>query len=572
MQPARSPHADAPALAGALLTALAAAVYYGCVLGHGFLYSDDGNYAQVAYELHLGADPHDIRLGYGVLWFKIGEWLFALFGPSFRLVETFFYTVAGATAVLVFATLRRTTGSLALAMLGAVSVLLVPAFPPTVFYASSVALNVCCQVQAARRWRRLTPRDLAAPAAALALTFLVRPDFGFVFSVPLLLILAAHAAVARMGAVRTVAAALAVFVAVQLPLFMDGMSRGYADLIVDGYRRYPLLLWNMVVNSVGGGQAGSVAGAAEGAGAFLQRVPLSALWTAPPAQAALAFLTYAPVAVIALFALHVLAEALERMRHGAHATSERFDGASLDDDRLAMDLVVLVGALATLPHYFLFRPDLPHIANFMTGFAILAGTLLARLGGWAAGGGAGARTAAAAGGLAALGTLGVYLAVGLTQPGTGSIQVAQGRDQPFVARNGVDVLVTAEEAAHLGQLRDLVEANSNLGDRIVCLPFCPGVAFMTGRRMLLPEYYADDLFLLIDPGWTARIIERTQNERPPVVIVFDWALNGTEISRFSNWARPYIDVLDQLARERVPLGGGTAYLLRKHDHAFKPER
>lgn len=84
---------------------------------------------------------------------------------------------------------------------------------------------------------------------------------------------------------------------------------------------------------------------------------------------------------------------------------------------------------------------------------------------------------------------------------------------------------------------------------------------MSERRMLLPEFYADDSFLTRNPDWLPRAIRTTREARPPVVIVKDWAINGTEISRFKNWAAPYMSMLEEVAARKIELPGTTVYLV-----------
>ena len=63
------------------------------------------------------------------------------------------------------------------------------------------------------------------------------------------------------------------------------------------------------------------------------------------------------------------------------------------------------------------------------------------------------------------------------------------------------------------------------------------------------------------PAWIEQSIAITRAVRPPVVIVIDWAVNGTEKSRFSNWAAPYIEVLNEISRDKLVRPGVTIYLL-----------
>ena len=90
---------------------------------------------------------------------------------------------------------------------------------------------------------------------------------------------------------------------------------------------------------------------------------------------------------------------------------------------------------------------------------------------------------------------------------------------------------------------------------------CPGFAFMTDRRMLFKNFYVDDSTPIRVPGWISDAITRTREVRPPVVIIMDWAINGTEASRFENWAAAYVEALQSLSREKIVRPGLTIYLL-----------
>ncbi len=548
-----------PALFGAAMTMVAAALHYAGYLDSGFNASDDGHYAQVAYELWLGTDPHAIRFGYGLAWFKLGEGLFALSGPSYHLVQQLFFALLAATAGLVFLTVARVTCRFTPAAAAALLAAAVPAFPPTAFYAFCTLLNLALQVELARRWRRLEPWDAVPGALALAVTFQIRPDFGYAFAVPyafLLLLggLAGNQTGGPMGGRRSrwrrtaglAGAALAGFAAGHLPLLADGLAKGYLDLVAADYLRYPGLLLQYVLAGLRqAGDGGAATATTAAAGTLLARPPLSALWRGSWQDAAQTVVVYAPLLGMAGFALFHAAAVLRRRSAAAF-------------DRLLLAAVLLAAPLASFPHYFLFRPDLAHVANFMPGYLVLAAVFVWELAGRR--GGHGAVLPAALAILTVVAGVAVYGWVGLTTPGTGSIALAQGRDQPFIAENGVAVRVAAAELPWLQGVRKLVAEHSAPGDRIVCVPFCPGVAFMTGRRMMLREYYVDDSFLLTDPGWIERTIEQTRRERTPVVVVVDWAINGTEISRFQVWARPYVAFLEEAGYRRVDLPGGSVYL------------
>ncbi|MBL6846242.1 MAG: hypothetical protein ISQ85_05030, partial [Planktomarina sp.] len=92
------------------------ALYYGLYFNSGFSAADDGNYAQIAYELYLGRAPEELSINYGILWFKIGEVLFQTFGVNYVLVKGLFFTVIAITNILIFYTLLMATGSRSIAI------------------------------------------------------------------------------------------------------------------------------------------------------------------------------------------------------------------------------------------------------------------------------------------------------------------------------------------------------------------------------------------------------------------------------------------------------------------------
>jgi hypothetical protein len=214
-------------------------------------------------------------------------------------------------------------------------------------------------------------------------------------------------------------------------------------------------------------------------------------------------------------------------------------------------------AIAAFPQYFLYRPDLPHVANFMPGYVVMAAVFIhqARI-----------RPPSLKVGTAAFFGLhlALYVWIGLNSQITGSIGLAKHRTETFQARNGVDERVMPGEKQVLEAARDVIEQNSQVGDAIVCLPYCPGFAFMTARRMLLHNFYVDDGILASEPDWIASAIAQTAAARPPVVLISDWAVNGTERSRFTVWAAAYVDAVKGMARDTHPLPGGfTAYVLAR---------
>lgn len=530
-------------------------LYYAQYISYSLNIGDDGNFAQVAKELLTGTSPHDIRYGYGLFWYKIGEWLFALFGPSFLLAQLVFFAFMALTAAFVFAAVHRVTQSWIAGVLAGLLAALVPNFPPTAFYGFCTLINLFTLAGMALHWRALSGREVVPAAVALALTFLIRPDFGYAFSLPFIGLLVLTGIVqGRQRLLRLAAIALGTLAIVLLPVAIMSLKGGYLGLMVDDVLAYPRTMAQFLLPS---SETNPDAVPAD-AGTLMQRPPVATIWEGSWQAAGYAFAIYAPVVGLAAFVLIQLGGAALRA----------FTSPARGFDHLVLAAALFVVPLASFPHYMLFRPDLPHVANFMPGYIALMAIFA-----WQVSGGdilTGRRYGRARrlwlrliGWLFALviiASLAVYGGIGLTLPGTGAITRSYGADQPFAIATGETRYVPAEDKAQLGELKTLIEAHSAPGERIVCLPFCPGLAFISDRRMLLREYYADDSFLLTDPGWIDRTIEKTLSARTPVVVIFDWAVNGTEISRVKVWAKRYVDALRAAGYREIMVGTVMVYV------------
>ena len=544
---------------GAVAVAVLSVLYYALYFDAGFNYADDGVYAQTAYELFLGRDPHTLAIAYGLTWFQIGNALFTLFGPNYLIVKGLFFGLMVATNVLVFRVVARHTGSAAFALAATAIPALVPAYPATSFYGFCVLINVAAQMRLARRLSASTIHDGALAGLALSVSFLIRPDFGYIFTAPLALVLmicARHenpsGSQAELAQVRKLLFAVLVgFAAGQLPAVVIAGSNGALDLLVGQYFAYPKLLAYYACAGLGS-EVSSLLGCSGGAvsGNLLQRPGLELIGQLFTGGGAVAFLVYAPIFCLGGAAV------VGALRAGLWRQRPRMETT-------AIWIVLVAAGVATLPHYLLYRPDLAHVANYMPGYTVFAAAifwwllhaarphrpLAARI------------AATTVAGLISF-QMGVYLVVGLPSVDTGAIGLARGRDDVFRADNGVVVRVNANEKIYFDFIRQTITDHSKPGDAIVCLPFCPGFAFMTGRRMLLENFYADDSFPASNPGWLPRTIALTEQRRPPIVLLLNDAINGTEQSRISAWGAPYIRALDDMADEKIEKFGLTFYVIR----------
>ncbi|KAA1054014.1 hypothetical protein FH063_002249 [Azospirillum argentinense] len=563
--PVRWPAMPTGRTAAALTLLLVAVAYFHGFFNYGFEWGDVGSYAQVVYELSRGGTPGDY-VGYGLLWYGLGLAGVAVAGPGYGTILLTLYGVILGVAFLFFFGTWLATGRVWAALLVALLFVLVPPFPASAVRSLAFGINLLAFLWLARAPLGRDGQALVLAAVAVGVTFMLRPDFGYFFTLCLGLLMAVRSAcssgtmAARLADfLRSALLAAAVIAVTVTPLFLIAWSGGYLTTILDDYLSYPRRILFFILQSPSlanmvGGKPASDAG-------FLKILPVSALFAGPFGGRVFAFLIYSTMLGLALFAVHALWGWVRRPG---------------DVRRNLLTLTVLMLAGSQWPIFAFFRPAWIHFATFMHGYLVLAAVAAAGLLGVLGFGGparsAGERgrgslaKALAAAGLFVLAAQAVLFVVhGVQVPGVGALAQREGRDVAMSAGHGVDVMVSAAEKRQYETIDALIRAHSRPEDRIVCVPYCPGYAFMAERRMLFKEHYVDDNTPNLYPGWIDRAIALTEAERPPVILVQDWAPNQTEASRFAVWAAPYMAFVRSRYPGVVPFPGGTAYLAERVD-------
>jgi hypothetical protein len=328
-------------------------------------------------------------------------------------------------------------------------------------------------------------------------------------------------------------------------------EQGWLAPVLADYLSYPRRFWHFLTTSTsfvdmvgGGGHTGG----------FLRILPVSALFGPDPGDQVFAFLIYSTMLGMAAFGLWLLAR--WRARSASDAPGN------------ALGLAVLLVAASQWPIFVLFRPSWVHFVSFMHAYLVLAAFIAVRLVAVLEEGETVAKAAALLL-LLGLGTqTGLFVRHGLEAPGAGSLAQRDDRHVVFKAEPGIRVIVSEGEKRQLETIDQLIRSHSEPAERIVCVPYCPGYAFMAGRRLLFGEHYVDDSTPALFPGWIDRAIAKTQALQPPVILVLDWAPNGTESSRFVTWASAYMAYVKEHYPVSVPIAGvGTAWLLHPADPA-----
>jgi hypothetical protein len=249
---------------------------------------------------------------------------------------------------------------------------------------------------------------------------------------------------------------------------------------------------------------------------------------AQPDKSVLFVLTYTPILIYAL----LLGWAGSRVLAGIFRREFSLDRPE------TLALLLLIASLATFPQFFFFRPDRPHLSEFMPGCIVaLVGTSLLLPVRWRL----------ITGPLIAL-HLALFAWLALDHYSAGTIAarttIKKSKRQLFEGANGVRVWVHKDKDwPEFEGVRRLVAEHSKPGEWLVCFPYQPGYNVMTDRPTYLYSLYQDNSTTA--GNWSPQTIRDFEKKKPAVVIVDDRAINKVEVSKFSVWAKPVHDYLTQ---------------------------
>ncbi len=553
--------AGSPAVARVIpwLLVLFGVLYYAAYVRSGLnLGGEGGTAAVVAMRLMEGQRPIvDTFLGYNVLWFFPVAWLFEITGPSYLALRIYFFAFCLASGLLVYFTVWRYTKSALFSALPAILALLIPGmlfrnYMPFLGILNAFLLTWAWVQTDLSRWRTVGRAALAG--AGLGITLLFRIDLGlfnaFVFCGLAVLYTTGdrRAFLSRLGtAAIAVTAGLLMAFAVHIPVLLDAGSRGYGAAFASQYTGWIDMvrseLKTVVADTREEKAEQSVAapvsvqritdlpqevGSAstwEDRGALRRAALGEILSGANWERRSLALSTYLPILFVGIIVpLGTLLLLVSILR-----------GEESSKLRVLYPLTLTGCALTLFPQYFFFRPDTVHIAEMMVPmFAALAAwtwflAVIARQT-------ASFAVRSLAAGLALLGIFwcGIYVSHAFPKGSAGTIAANKKASHRFDALNGVNVTVRRREAVWLAALRDAVLKHSSPQDYVVCLPYSPTINFMTDRRSPLHNLYVDNSTL--GPKFEAYFSRLVSEFQPAVVVIDQRAINGSEASRFQNWA------------------------------------
>jgi len=534
---------------------------------------EGGVVALVSQRLLEGQRPIvDTFIGYNVLWFYPVVGLFKLMGPNYLGMRLFFFLLCIITGQLSFRLVLKCTGRAWISLLAGLLVVLVPGQTYRNYMPLLVVLNMTTFLSAyVLSASRVSNRLLwmAGSGVALGIAYLVRVDVGFFLSFILLGLIVvfpfgsrSHAILSHRVLIATAGLILALsgLFLTHLPVYLDASERGFGAEFAAQYRQWPDLIGyygNKVLNSTrdiivkytkaslqkphprntDADAAGTPSPGS--AGAPTEATPPPAIKSIKISKGAHERKSLdAPQARDKLLALNLYLPIPVSLMLLTGSLVAWFRALWFSDDRSARSSLTLMTSLGCslvlFPQYFFWQPNMVHLSEFMVPMTltiIMSCAVAAGL--WKR-----------SGKLIRIFFL-LYLAVsstalvlyyinGCQSGGSGGIAVSLHKDFEFRGANGVHVKMNSQEFEENSAIFKIITAVSSRGEYVICYPYHPEINFMTDRPSYEQNVYADNDI----PGSRFyRELERNVERHHPVVfIVNNWDINGTEDSRFYNWA------------------------------------
>ncbi len=545
-----------------VLLLAAAFAYYGSYYRHGINFQDEGGTLTLQTQRLLNGELpiRDIELGYNVGWFYPLMALFQFTGINFVALRVFFFALSTLAAVLGFLTVEKAArhAGLKRAAIGlgvAVGLLLIvtPGMTFKNYNPLAAVANAWCLLgfilagrscDASSQLRRFSGafaekrwRWALGGGFILGATWLVRIDLGTLFTVLWLGVIAAQLVdgKARLRSFGVSILLLAVGVgAMHAPVLWDANRRGFGSDFTAQYSAFwfdaagrlgikltpppPSKSRDTIIAVPVAPQSPRKTGMSFGGKARMTWADVQATAEKKRLNAlGLLALTYAPL--LAIIPLVFLAAA-----RWLRAVVQRRDSS------LALAALALIGAaLALFPQFFFWRPDSPHLSEFGPCYWV------AVVGAFALLGADGNSWKLPSRFLAFWLVLhcALWCARIIPDRWCGTIAARENRDTYFEGENGVHIYEQKKTAEWMREAHRIIRENSTDTDTLIAWPYHPSFNVFTNRLSTERLLYVDDA--KAKPGWNENAIARIELRKPRIIVVSNWAINGTEASRFKTW-------------------------------------
>lgn len=535
--------------------------------------------ALVALRLLQGQRPIvDTFLGYNVLWFYPLVGLFKVFGPSYIAMRLFFFVLCTVTGLISFRLVLKCTGRAWPAVLAGLLVLVVPGQTYRNYMAFLVVLNMTAFLSAYVLDARSAARRLlwmGSCGVTLGIAYLVRVDVGYFLSFILLGLIivfplgkhggdscARRASLSFAGFIL----ALSGLFLTHLPVFLDASKRGFGTQFVAQYEQWPSSIRGYALQTAratreafaqflkeqqhaGQPSRSTPESVASTGGIPAEKEALQPQRSTTPPKPAVSAIKITNGAQkrrwvtegqardkMLAWNLHlpVLLSLLLALGGGtAWIVSMHRDDRQGQGHALAV-LTCLGCSLVLFPQYFFWQPNMVHLSEFMVPMTLtLVISCVLAASAWRRAGRLFRVTAALYVPLALL-SLVLYYINACQSGGSGGIAVSLNKRVEFRAENGVCVKMTPDEFEDADAIRKIIAAVSAPGEFVICYPYHPEINFMTDRPSFEYNTYVDND--VPSDRFYNETTRKTERFQPVVFVINNWDINGTEESRFSNWA------------------------------------
>jgi hypothetical protein len=563
---------------GPLVLLLFAVCYYGQYYRSGLnLGGEGGTIAVNAMRLNEGWLPiKETTLNYNVMWFYPVAWLFKLTGPDYITLRIYFFALCLLTGWIAFLIVRRISGSGLYALGVGLVILAIPGMLFRNYMGLLAVANVWVLLHAfvlspakgGRRWAWFGIAGLV-----FGLTWLVRIDIGMFFSVIYLGLMLLYPFGVRGELLRRMPVALGggalcllAAVAIHVPFYVDAQVRGFGPAFVGDYASK----WNLIKYEAGqrffrpspparARKPSAAVSASDWIPVRFKKSPPN--WANAVKAERAAQLeaqrkgkprpelrnlfkqeTFYDAVFVLILHLPILISAIIIVAAGGVLAWGLCAGNAALKEPALVCLVTLGSALTLFSQYFFFRPDTPHLSEFMIPFLVA----LACASYYAIKAALASRSWIVRAGYIGFVALcavseGLYFYHSFPKESAGTIAAARKRTYEVVAENGVRVWTKRREQPWLQAMHDAIMRYSEQGEWVVTFPYSPTINFMTDRPSYLKDLYVDNA--TAGDKFTETKIQDIEQYNPAVIVIDQRDINDTEISRFKNWAAPLYDYI-----------------------------
>ncbi|MBX9577632.1 MAG: hypothetical protein K2W97_04030 [Chthoniobacterales bacterium] len=393
---------------------------------------------------------------------------------------------------------------------------------------------------------------IGAAGLSLSLTFLIRVDLGFFltiifFGLALLfpwVVSEATTPVTRRLLLSIAALSLGAlgFLALHAPVYCHALHRGFAPRFATQYQQWPHMITTQATRGLKKIYSSPPSSSPTVKHTFTQSTPSNSTLPSSSSSSTKTTLLRASfsssdlrekITALNLYLPIITSLLLILMAAGLFFKKT---GPSNSRHRAFLILTSLACSLTLFPQYFFWRPDMVHLSEFMVPMTVtILMAIVFALEAWpfskiflkillflflATG----------------IATLSLYFINGCQSQSTGGIAISEGRTKEFFGENGVHVKLKPHEWEEASAIYQSILRHSKQGEYVVCFPYNPEINFMTNRPSYRYDLYCDDV--TAPRNFDEIAIREIETFHPPVIVITNWPINGTEHSRFTNWAAP----------------------------------